>query len=220
MKKLKISIICLMLLSVIFTCVSFLFLNDIIPTHFGIDGKPDQFGSKYFMILFPAISALVGSSMLLVVKYANVTENYKKYTLITGVILESVFLLLNVLFSVIALLYVENAPVFDFSKIILLIFGVMFIIMGNYMPKIEKNRTLGIKIKWSMYNEATWQKTHRFAGFVGVIVGILSLITALLFSEMINFIIFMSLIALFVISTTIAAYHYYKQEINDHNNIE
>lgn len=215
MKKLKISIVCLILLSVVFTCVSFLFLNDTIPTHFGIDGKPDRFGSKYFMILFPAISTLAGTTMLLVIKYANVTENYKKYTLITGVILESVFLLLNVLFSTIALLYVEDAPAFDFSKIILIIFGIMFIIMGNYMPKIEKNRTLGVKIKWSMYNEVTWQKTHRFAGFAGVVVGALSLISALLFKEMINFVIFMSLITIFIISTSIAAYHYYKQEITN-----
>jgi uncharacterized membrane protein len=64
-----------------------------------------------------------------------------------------------------------------------------------------------------MYNEVTWQKTHRFTGFVGVIIGVLTIISGILFKEIVNFIILMSLIAIFAVSTTVASYYYYKQEI-------
>ena len=212
MKKFKYLIIGLIVLSFIVTGVSFLFLDGTIPTHIGINGKPDQYGSKYFLIIFPIVATLVGGTMLLVARYGKVSDNYKKYMLLTGVIIEALFAATVLIFSIYAISYTEDTPAFDISKVILLIVGVLFIILGNFLPKIEKNRTLGIKTKWSMYNEVTWQKTHRFAGFASSIMGFLLLITSLLFKEMVNFIIFISLLAIFMIVTTIASYKYYQQE--------
>ena len=212
MKKFKYLIIGLIVLSFIVTGVSFLFLDGTIPTHIGINGKPDQYGSKYFLIIFPIVATLVGGTMLLVARYGKVSDNYKKYMLLTGVIIEALFAATVLIFSIYAISYTEDTPAFDISKVILLIMGVLFIVLGNFLPKIEKNRTLGIKTKWSMYNEVTWQKTHRFAGFASIIMGFLLLITSLLFKEMVNFIIFISLLATFMIVTTIASYKYYQQE--------
>jgi uncharacterized membrane protein len=213
MKKSKIIIICLILLSIVLTCFSFGFLEDIIPIHFDINGNPDMQGSKYFMLIFPLVNAIIGISIILTEKYAKVSDNYKKYLFLTGIFMEFIFTILNIVFMVYVLMYAEDVEGFDISKIMMVIFGLMFIIMGNFMPKIEKNRTLGIKTKWSMYNETTWQKTHRFTGYVGVIVGILVLILGIFFKEKVNFIILMSLILLFGVTTTIQSYYYYKKEI-------
>ena len=35
-------------------------------------------------------------------------------------------------------------------------FGLMFILVGNYFPKIRQNRTMGIKVKWALENEENW----------------------------------------------------------------
>lgn len=212
MKKSKIIIICLMLLSLVIVGVSFAFLDDTIPIHFGIDGKPDQYGSKYFLLMVPSVSILIGVIMLLVARYGKVSENYKKYLLLTSVVVEIIFLVCNSIMVAYAVISVKDMEAFDVSKIMLVVMGAMFIFMGNFMPKIEKNRTLGVKTKWSMYNEVTWQKTHRFAGFMSVIIGVIILISGLFFKEMVNFIILMSLIVIFVVSTTIASYRYYKNE--------
>ena len=212
MKKIKISIVCMMLLMFIVAAVSLMFLNDTIPTHFDINGNPDQFGSKYFVLIFPGISLLIGVSMLLISKYAKVSDNYKKYMLLTGTVLQVMFLVLIVIFVLYVLSYVDEFPTFDISKVMMILFGLLFIIMGNFMPKIEKNSTLGLRTTWSMYNETTWQKSHRFTGFMGVIVGVLCLILSLFFNETVNFIILMSLILIFTVSTTVASYIYYKNE--------
>ena len=87
------------------------------------------------------------------------------------------------------------------------------IILGNYFPKIEKNRTLGIKTYWSMYNEVTWQKTHRFGGFVSMILGVLLVIIGLIFKDIVSVIIVPCLLILWFIIITVASYIYYKQEI-------
>lgn len=211
MKKYKIAIICLMILSFVVVGISFAFLSDIIPIHFGIDGKPDQFGSKYVMLMFPVLSVVIGLTMLLVCKYGNNTENYNKYMLLTGVIIELLFTSLSIYFVIYAYNY-SDENVLDTSKIVMTLMGVMFILMGNFMPKIEKNRTLGFKIYWSMYNEVTWQKTHRFTGFASVTCGVIAILSGLFFKDTVNFIILVILLSGLIISTTVASYIYYKEE--------
>ncbi len=212
MKKSRIAIICLALLSLIATCVSITFLADTIPTHFGIDGTIDAYGSKYTLFLFPGVSISICSIMLLVERYAKLSDNYKKYLLIVGVIVAGLFLAVNVLFIMFALAYAEKIASFDPTKIMMIIVGAVLIVLSNIMPKIEKNRTLGIKTKWSKYNEITWQKTHRFGGFVGLITGFIILLSGVFFGKSTNFIIIVSLIVVYVTSVTIASYIFYKKE--------
>ena len=211
MKKSKIFILVIMLLSIVATGISFAFLSDTIPTHIGIDGRPDQYGSKYFLLIFDAIILIIGTIMIIVSKYSK-SENYKKYLSIVGAFIEGVFFVLLVVFIAYALSYKDNETPFDISKIIMIVFGLLFILMGNIMPKIKRNKTLGFKCKWSLYNDVTWQKTHRFVGYLGVMIGILSLLSGLFFKEMINFIILIILVATLMISTLIASHKYYKEE--------
>ena len=57
--------------------------------------------------------------------------------------------------------------------------GCMFIVIGNYMPKMKQSYTLGIKIPWTLHSEENWNRTHRFAGPVFMIGGLLTLVSAL-----------------------------------------
>lgn len=212
MKKYKIGLVLIILISFLIAAVSLIFLGDIIPIHFGIDGKPDQFGGKYFILIFPVLSLIIGLTMLLVAKYGKVTENYTKYLLLTGLLIEGIFTVLLVALICYALSYSEQFPNFDISKFIMITFGCLFLLMGNFMPKIERNRSLGLKCKWSLYNDTTWQKTHRILGFGGVIVGILCIIFSMFFKDVVNFIILMLLILILMVTSIIASYIYYKQE--------
>lgn len=44
--------------------------------------------------------------------------------------------------------------------------GLMFAAIGNYFPKCRPNRTVGIRISWTLGSEENWNATHRFAGKV------------------------------------------------------
>ena len=54
--------------------------------------------------------------------------------------------------------------------------GLLFVVIGNYLPKCKRNYTLGIKVKWTLANEENWNATHRFAGKVWVLGGLLMMI--------------------------------------------
>ena len=54
--------------------------------------------------------------------------------------------------------------------------GVLFLIIGNYLPKSRRNGTIGIKLPWTLASEENWDRTHRVAGFVWVAAGLLMLL--------------------------------------------
>ena len=58
-------------------------------------------------------------------------------------------------------------------------FGLMFIVLGSSLPKIRRNRTMGIKVKWALENDDNWNATHRFGGKVWMGCGFVCLLCAL-----------------------------------------
>lgn len=58
-----------------------------------------------------------------------------------------------------------------------IIIGLIFAVIGNYMPKCKQNYTIGIKIPWTLNSEENWNKTHRFAGWLWTICGLIIVLT-------------------------------------------
>ena len=53
-----------------------------------------------------------------------------------------------------------------------LMVGMIFILVGNYLPKCKQNYTIGIKVKWTLESEENWYATHRLAGKVWTACGL------------------------------------------------
>ena len=62
------------------------------------------------------------------------------------------------------------------TSIGVLLVGCVFIVIGNYMPKMKQSYTLGIKLPWTLNSEENWNRTHRFAGGIWMAAGVLVLI--------------------------------------------
>jgi len=60
----------------------------------------------------------------------------------------------------------------DIVRYATLFMGLVFLMIGNYMPKCKQNYTIGIKLKWTLENEENWYATHRLAGKVWMIGGL------------------------------------------------
>jgi len=100
----------------------------------------------------------------------------------------------------------------DSNKLIAILMGVGLVIIGNYMPKFSRNRTMGVKIKWTLANDENWNKTHRFAGWLWVVCGFVVLISVFLPSVAIPYIM-ISVLFLVAIAPVIYSYCYYKKQI-------
>jgi uncharacterized membrane protein len=61
-----------------------------------------------------------------------------------------------------------------------LLIGLLMVIIGNWLPKCKQSWTLGIKLPWTLADEENWNRTHRFAGPVWVVCGMVVMLCALL----------------------------------------
>ena len=88
MKTMKRICCVLMFLPLVMTLVGLPFLPDQVPTHFGVHGTADAWGSKYSILLLPILSILMGGSLLGMSVYAQKQEktgtNNAKLTLLTA----------------------------------------------------------------------------------------------------------------------------------------
>jgi uncharacterized membrane protein len=104
--------------------------------------------------------------------------------------------------------------VVDIGKVSVIMMGVLFIWLGNVMPKTRINGTVGVRVSWSMYNDTTWRKSNHFGGVTFIIAGVLSIITALLMkSSFVATMLSVGYICLASVGTIIYAYKIYKAEI-------
>ncbi len=83
----------------------------------------------------------------------------------------------------------------NITQIIFLFLALSIAVIGNYLPKLKYNYTVGIKLPWTLASEENWRKTHRFAGFVWIICGILLAVTAFFPYKCLNLSIFIILAA-------------------------
>ena len=81
-------------------------------------------------------------------------------------------------------------------------------VIGNYLPKCKQNYTLGIKLPWTLDDEENWNRTHRFAGFLWVVGGVLIAINAFLEWEWL----FLVVVFAMVLIPAIYSYLYYKKQ--------
>ena len=56
--------------------------------------------------------------------------------------------------------------------------GVLFILLGNYMPRARQNYTFGCRTPWALADEHNWARTQRMGGITFIIMGAVILLTA------------------------------------------
>ena len=57
--------------------------------------------------------------------------------------------------------------------------SLLFIVIGNYLPKIKQNNTIGIRIVWTLQDEKNLNATHSFSGRIWGTSGILCMLCTL-----------------------------------------
>ena len=176
MKKRNIMAIVTVLLTLCPILIGLLLWNklpDRIPTHWGINGRIDGWSSKKATIFAMPFIMACGQIIMLAAVYADPRKkNIHKKTMTVGLWISPVLsLVLNSAVYAIAL-----GMKISMTIIIVFVLAFLWIILGNYMPKLQQNYTIGIKIAWTLNSEENWNRTHRMAGKVFVAAGIVMLL--------------------------------------------
>ena len=210
LKKLIVSslaILCPILFGVIFWNK----LPKLIAIHYNFSGEADGFAGKLFAVFgLPLILLAVHWLCMIITAFdkTQADQHPKAMRLIFWIIP-----LLSLYVSAIMYSGIFGAK-FNLGLLTFAFIGITFIIIGNYMPKCKQNKTLGIKIKWTLANEENWNATHRVGGKVWFWGGFV--ITFLSFLPMeIGFITLLPVILVMVAIPVIYSYAYYKKQLKD-----
>lgn len=146
-------------------------------THFGADAVPDGTSAKAFAVfVLPLVMAALDLLALAFTALDPGHRNQNKKAL--GMIF---WIMPAISISVCGMMYAIALGKTAHPMMILpVMLGGLFVGIGNYLPKVKQNTTLGIKIYWTLHNEENWNKTHRFAGKCWVVGGVLMMLTAVL----------------------------------------
>ncbi len=207
----------LSILNLIGTLIYIPTLPDTVPTHFDMNWQVDAIGSKWIMLIPAFLPLLVSIGILLELKLRKKDYPNRKPLQITMLILTVFFICVNFFLlwtmqgEAVIGAKMEHMP--HLGYLLILVFGLLFIAMGNYFPTITQNKTLGIKISWTLNNEQCWKLTHRFggkvfviAGFALVLIDIIGMFAGLT-PEWLLIIFIVILTAVFVITTCYAYQH-------------
>ena len=96
--------------------------------------------------------------------------------------------------------------------ICMLAVGILFLFIGNMLPKVKSNFYMGIKTPWALSSDEVWRKTHRLGGKCFFICGLLTIICAFLPNQKISFWIMMISVFVICLIPTIMSYVWWKKE--------
>lgn len=168
MKKNKISL-ALSIISFLGSLVAYPFIPDKIP-HFNMANEIDSYSGKWSVFILALLPLGMFFLMQLFSKVDKRNEKNSKTYEIATLITILVLIVMNWVFILIFL-----GLSLDIFKVLDFMFAVMFIVIGNYMPRVKINSVFGIRTSWTLSNEKVWIKTHRFGGFALIAAGIASL---------------------------------------------
>ena len=145
-------------------------------THWGFQGQSDGWSGRGFIFAMPLLLlALHWLGILITVRDPkNADQHPKAFTLVIWIVPALSLMMMGFVY------FIALGNTFSALRLMQLVFGLIFLILGNYMPKIRRNASLGIKISWTLESEENWNATHRFAGKIWAACGVAMLLSIFL----------------------------------------
>jgi uncharacterized membrane protein len=181
-------------------------LPDSVPIHWDIEGDIDRYGDKSELILIPILLPLLIYVIFTIVPLIDpkgkIQQMGNKYFM-----LKTAMTVFMSILAMIIIYAVKNESLYNPNYIILLI-GVLLMILGNYFKTLRANYFIGIRTPWTLENQTVWKETHKLAGKIWFIGGLVIIVSSLLLDKEVNFRLFIGTII--VISLIPVIYSFFK----------
>lgn len=192
------SLICLV--PIIFGVILYDQLPEQIAVHFGLNNEPNSFASKEFALFgIPLFMTVLQIICCISSDYMEQKKQNKKYITIYKWIIPIIGIVLYL-----TMLAYSSGINLDMRMIVCITLGIIFTIIGNYMPKTEIN-----KLQMCYIRKDFWEKIKRPAGYFFVIIGLAFIISTFL-NEIVSLILVGIIIVLAILITIYSLYLFYK----------
>ncbi len=153
-------------------------LPKVVPSRFGMNGKPNGWMSKPFFLLinigqFVFIYLLLTFLPFIDPLRKKVAPRYNVVLLFRDAIL----LLISAMFFISLVSAHEGMLSVDLPQVLV---GLVMAVLGNFMPKMPQNWFFGIRTPWALSSETVWKKTNLLGGWLLTLSGIFWVVCAAL----------------------------------------
>lgn len=148
-------------------------LPETVPTHFNEEWVCNDVGPRWILLIFAALP-LVFSLIMLITLFRQT-----KQSRVTALIMFPLTVFLAVGFWMGYPTFQSGAGIGDkvdpagLAFFLPMALSVLLVIIGNYLPLIQPNKMMGIRLPSTLKNPQCWRLTHRFAGRLMCVSGLL-----------------------------------------------
>lgn len=133
------------------------------PVHWNAAGEVDTYAPKSVVLLTGALPLLLFGLQLLLERTKYGAANEARNSRVTGIAVTGAAMLVGVLHWLSVLHGTGHAV--DMVLFVKAGVGLLFLVLGNYLPKLQPNAVIGIRFPWTMRSPQVWRRVHRVAGW-------------------------------------------------------
>ena len=175
-KKLELVSLFICIVNLLASVLYILQLPETVPTHFNLALVCDGLGSPWVGLIMPIATLIMDVVFLLCDRLGKTSERNRAVFAVCMVMLTLYLTAMNwwTLYMMGSGVQLgEKLDGFPIGWSVCLLVAFLFIGFGNYLPLVQQNKMLGIRISYTLNNPYCWQCTHRFAGRLWVVTGLL-----------------------------------------------
>jgi len=141
-----------------------------VATHWNVRGTPDGFSSRAVAVaIIPGVILVITALFNVLPRLDPRRENYTKFIGTYWLIANAVILFILIGHAMIIATGLGFAVKID--RLMPIGVGLLFIVLGNYLTRVEPNWFVGIRTPWTLSSDTVWRKTHRTGGWLMVLAG-------------------------------------------------
>jgi len=142
-----------------------------VATHWNLRGTPDGFSSRFVAVAIGPL-VIVGIALLFNVlpKVDPRRENYARFLSTYWLFANAVIVFMLIVHGIVIATGLGYSVRID--RLMPLFIGLLFVVIGNYLTRVEPNWFVGIRTPWTLSSDTVWRKTHRTGGWLMVIGGL------------------------------------------------
>ncbi|MDO4268547.1 MAG: SdpI family protein [Eubacteriales bacterium] len=208
-RNLRIANYVLAVCCVLLTAVLYPFLPGRVPIHWDISGAV-SYGPKAQIFLLCGMSAVFAGLFDLLPRIDPRRKHYEKFGKYYDwfCILMQLFLLIM---TGVVLVESFRPGTLSVPVVVMLCVGLLFLFLGNIMPKVKSNFYIGFRTPWALSSEENWRRTHRLGGKCFFVSGVVTLLSCFIPDQTVAFWLVMIALLVSALIPTVMSYVWYRK---------
>ena len=167
----------LVVASVVASVIAYPSMTERVATHWNMQGEVDGWSSRFIVAwIIPLVMAVMLVIFRILPHIDPRRASYEKFRgAYDGIVITTLAFMFGLHILLLASATGSQVPV---GRIIPAAAGAFFIVLGVLLPKAHPNWFIGIRTPWTMTSDVAWERTHRLAGTLFMLSGVLGVLAS------------------------------------------